>query len=172
MRTSLAGLALLGCLLLPADPGLAAAMESSRTQTTVTVALNAITADADVTYGGYVARERISVALDYSATCNIVFNGLTLFRPIPFAPPRIVTGEITNVSGMPQAGSFANTGRVTFDITFNTLNPDSTGTESGLARLNLVLGVDKDCNLATGDSDGVDQSITIRVQIRVSTGSQ
>jgi hypothetical protein len=49
------------------------------------------------------------------------------------------------------------------------LNATPSGAESGLARLNLVLGVDKDCNLATGDSDGIDRSITIRVQVRVTT---
>ena len=38
-----------------------------------------------------------------------------------------------------------------------------------MARLNLVLGVDKDCNLATGDADGVDRLATIRVEIDVTT---
>lgn len=172
MKASFAGLALLGCLLLRASPGLAAAMESSRTQTTVTVDRNTITANADVKYLGYVVGERIPVALEYSATCNVVFKELTLFRPIPFAPPRIVMGEITNVSGTPPAGNPASAGSVTFTIRFTALNPEPAGTQSGLARLNLALGVDKDCDLATGDSDGVDQSTTIRVQIRVSTGTR
>ena len=43
--------------------------------------------------------------------------------------------------------------------------------QSGLARLNLVLGVDRDCDLATGDPDGVDGATTIPVEIWVSTDS-
>jgi len=37
-------------------------------------------------------------------------------------------------------------------------------------RLNLVSGVDRDCDLATGDPDGVDGATTIRVDISVSEG--
>lgn len=54
-----------------------------------------------------------------------------------------VTGEIRNVNGSP----------------------------SGLARLNLAPGVNTDCDLATGNADGIDGATTIRMEIRVSTGS-
>ncbi len=45
------------------------------------------------------------------------------------------------------------------------------GAQSGLVRLNLQLGVDRDCDLATGDPDGVDGVTTIPVQISVTTES-
>ena len=43
---------------------------------------------------------------------------------------------------------------------------------AGRARLNLALGVDKDCNLATGDADGVDRLATIRAEIDVTTDAR
>jgi hypothetical protein len=87
---------------------------------------------------------------------------------VPFVPSRGVTGEIDNVSGTPLAGQAAKAGKVTFDIRFNTLSQAGNG-QSGVGRLSLVLGVDKDCDPATGDADGIDRSTTIQVQIGVST---
>jgi hypothetical protein len=171
MKTVLPSLAALVCLLVSPSRVVGGAVESSRVQTTVTVERNIITADSNVTFAGYVRGETITVTLNYSATCLVVFNGLTLWQPIPFAPPRIVAGDIANISGTPQAGRPETNGSVTFDIRFSTLQRTPTGTQSGLARLNLVLGVDKDCNLHTGDPDGVDRSVNIRVQISVSTES-
>jgi hypothetical protein len=172
MRTVFRGLTVLGCLFLSPSPAFAGATELARGRTTQSIDQNAITADNSVRYGGYVAGERITVRLDYSATCNVVFGGLTLFRPTPFAPPGIVTGEIAKVKGTPMAGHPAKTGSVTFIIRFNTLKEAPTGTRSGLARLNLALGADKDCDLATGDSDRMDRSTTVRVQISVSSDSE
>jgi hypothetical protein len=40
-----------------------------------------------------------------------------------------------------------------------------------MAHLNLVLGVDSDCDPATGDTSGIDESVSIGVQISVSTAS-
>jgi hypothetical protein len=162
---------------LPLSPNLvfAGSVESSRDRTTLTIEQNTVTVDNDVKYLGYVPGERIQVTLAYTATCSVVFSGVTLFKPMPFVPPRVVTGELANVSGTPRPGNAATTGSVTFSITFKTMeseSAESTGSRSGLARLMLVLGVDQDCNLATGDPDGVDRSATIRLQIRVSTDSQ
>jgi len=41
-----------------------------------------------------------------------------------------------------------------------------------MARPNLLLGADRDCDLATGDPDGIEGQTTVPVQISVSTGSQ
>jgi hypothetical protein len=116
----LARVTLLCCIVASPGPALAGTGEASRAHTAVTVGQKTVTADSSVKYTGYVPGEKIPVALEYSGACNIVFNLLSLFTPIPFSPPRIVTGEIRNVSGAP----------------------------SGLARLNLALGVDNDCDLA------------------------
>lgn len=156
---------------LPATMANAAAGEASRGQTTVTVERNAITVDNDLKYVAYAQDETIRVTLDYSATCNVVFAGLTMFRPVPFSP-RTVTGSMGNVRGTPLPEHPGNRGSVSFDLRFTTLNETSPGAKSGLARLNLVLGVDKDCDLATGDSDGIDRPITIRAQVRVTTEAE
>ena len=84
---------------------------------------------------------------------------------------RAAAEEIASVSGAPAPGCATNSGTVTFDLTFSTLEPAPTGAQSGLARLNLVLGVDRGCDLATGDPDGVDGATTIPVEIWVSTDS-
>jgi hypothetical protein len=154
-----------------AAPAFAAALEASRSQTTVTVERNAITVDNDVKYVSYEVGERIPITIEYSATCNIVFNGLGPFRARPFTPIA-ATGKIANVGGTPRPGGAATAGSVTFDMQFTKLGATPGGGQSGLARLDLVLGVDKDCNLATGDPDGVDRSATIRVLISVSTDAQ
>lgn len=169
MRNLLLSLTFLGCVLLSPSPVFAAATEVSRGQTTLTIEQNVVTLDNDVKYVGYVLGDKIQITLEYSARCNVVFNELALFKAIPFTPPRVVTGELANVSGTPRPGEAATAGSVTFDIKFNTLKSEPTGRQSGMARLNLVLGVDKDCNPATGDPDGVDRSNTTRVQIWVST---
>ena len=169
MRAFLRSLAGLGCLLLSPAPVFAGAAELSRSQLTLISGQNIITVDGRVNYGGYVPGETIRVTLNYSATCNIVFRELTSPGVRPFGPPK-VTGTIGNVSGTPTEGRGATTGSVAFDIRFNTLSQVKPDTQSGIAYLNLVLGVDKDCNLATGDPDGVDTPLTIRSQILVSTG--
>ena len=171
MPRRLATLMGLGCLLLASLPALAAALEGSRSQTTVTVERNAITVDNDVKYVGYEVGERIQITLEYLATCNIVFNGLGPFKARPFTPAT-VTGQIGNVNGTPRPGGAATTGGVTFDMQFTRLGATPGGAQSGLARLDLVLGVDKDCDLATGDPDGVDRATTIRVLISVSADAQ
>jgi len=113
--------------------------------------------------------ETIAVTLDYSAGCNIVFQDLVRG---PLAGRRGAVAEIARVDGTPAPGRATNSGTVTFDLTFSTLEPTPTGAQSGLARLNMVLGVDRDCDLATGDPDGVDGATTIPVQISVTTDSQ
>ncbi len=103
-------------------------------------------------YGGYVAGETIPITLEYMATCNVVFGGLTLVRRAPFGPSAGVSGDIGNIAAVPAKGYPASMGSVTFDLKFNSLGRDAgDGDVSGLVRLNLVLGVDKDCDLATGD---------------------
>jgi hypothetical protein len=162
--------ALLGCLLLSSDPALAATTEFSRGQTTVTVGSNTITADNNVKFVGYTAGDTITVTLNFSSTCNVVFSGLTLRSPNPFTPHRGVTGAISNVTGTPAPGSASTTGSVTFDIRFDTLK-HAGKKDFGMAHLSLVLGVDEDCNPATGDADGVDGASSIGVQLSVSTAS-
>jgi hypothetical protein len=89
----------------------------------------------------------------------------------PFGPSAGLSGDITNITAVPAKGYPASMGSVTFDLRFNSLGRDAgDGDVSGLVRLNLVLGVDRDCDLATGDTDGVDGSTTIRVDISVSEG--
>jgi hypothetical protein len=99
----------------PATVASAAAGESSRAQTTVTVEGNAITVDNDVEYVTYARGETIRIMLDYSATCNVVFDGLTMFKPVPFSPPT-VTGNVGNVRGTPPPARPSNIGSVTFDL--------------------------------------------------------
>ena len=132
---------------------------------------NTITVDAKVKYVDYAPGEWLGVTVDYSGTCNVVFKGLTLRHPATaaFIPSGQVTGDIDNVSGTPMAGQAAKTGSATFDLRFNTLSKAATGAQSGMARVDLVLGVDKDCAPATGDADGVDRTTTIRVDIEVTT---
>ncbi len=172
MRILLPGLALVGYLLLSSSPALAGPLESSRSQGTMKVAENAVKADTKIKYVAYRAGESIPVTLEYSASCTIVFRGLSLWKARPFFPSKVVTGQIANVSGTPMPGQVTNAGSVTFDITFNTLSDTPTGMQSGDASLDLVLGVDKDCDLGTGDRDGIDRAVTFRVVISVSSGSQ
>ena len=155
-----------GLLLLP-GLALAQALEFTRGQTTVVVGSNTITADNNVKFVNYTGGP-LTVTLNYSATCNIVFGGLTLRLPQSFTPPP-TSGTLANVSGTPTA-SGATAGNVTFQITFDPLK--QAGQKSfGVAHLNLVLGVDSDCNPATGDTNGVDETTTIGVQISVSTAT-
>jgi len=169
MKTWTVGAAFLSCVLLVAGPALATT-EFSRGQTVVTVGENTITADSTVQYVSYTTGETIHVTLDYTATCNLVFSGLTLRVPNPFTP-KGVTGAIAHVTGTPPSGAAGLSGSVSFDLTFNTLKRAGKAKDFGMAHLNLVLGVDEDCNPATGDADGVDGSTTIPVQISVSTAS-
>jgi len=162
-------IAVLSGLLLSSEPAAATAVEFSRGQTTVTVGSNTITADNNVKYVLYTTGETITVTLHYSASCNIIFSGLTLRSPNPFTP-RGVAGAIANVSGTPPSGGATTTGSVTFDIQFSALK-QAAMKSFGVAHLNLVLGVDDDCSPVTGDADGVDGQVTIGVQISVSTVS-
>jgi hypothetical protein len=168
MRILAPVVALLGCVLLSSDPVLAAAAEFSRGQAIETVDSNTITVDNNVKYVTYTAGEVITVTLDYSSTCNVVFSGLTLRTPQPFTPPKAVTGAIANVTGTSGAGT---TGTVTFDIHFDKLKKAGKSKSSGMAHLDVVFGVDTDCNPATGDANGVDEAVTIGVQISVSTAT-
>jgi len=165
----LASVTVLCWLLASATPALADALESSRDQATVAVGRNTITADSNLKYVLFLPGETIAVTLDYSAGCNIVFKDLVRGRP---AGRRGAVAGIASVSGTPAPGRATNSGKVTFDLTFPTLEPAPTGAQSGLARLNLQLGVDRDCDLATGDPDGVDGVTTIPVQISVTTDSR
>jgi len=159
------GVTLLSCVLLSSGPALAQTTEFSRGQTTVVVGANTITADNNVKFVNYTADETIRVTLSYSATCNILFGGLTLRLPQSFTPAN-VSGTISSVSGTPTAGT---SGSVTFDIAFASLK-NAGRKDFGVAHLNLVLGVDSICNPATGTA-GIDESVTIGVQISASTAA-
>ena len=137
-------------------------------QTTVVVGANTITADNNVKFVNSTARETIPVTLNYSATCNILFGGLTLRLPQPFTPPN-VSGTISGVSGTPPR-TVGTSGSVTFDIVFAFLK-HAGQKDFGVAHLNLVIGVDSDCDATTGDAAGIDESATIGVQISASTAS-
>ena len=164
------GVTLLSCVLLSSGPALAqTTTEFSRGQTTVVVGANTITADNNVKFVNYTADETITVTLDYSATCNILFGGLTIRLPQSFTPANAVSGTISGVNGTPQ-GAASTSGSVTFDIVFASLKTAGKK-DFGVAHLNLVLGVDSDRNPATGDTAGIDESITIGVQISASTVS-
>jgi hypothetical protein len=156
-------------VLLSSGPAQAQALEFSRGQTTVVVDLNTITADNNVKFVNYTEGEVLTVTLNYTATCNIVFSGLTLRQPQPFTPANgKVNGTFTLVSGTPVTPG--TSGSVTFTIAFSPLKP--AGPKSfGVAHLNLILGVDSDCDPTTGDANGIDESVTIGVQISVSSAS-
>lgn len=156
--------ALVLCLLLPSEPVFAAATEFSRGHSTVTVGSNTLTAENNVKYVNYTVGEVLTVTLNYSATCDIEFSGLTQRSPMPYTP-RGVTGVVSNVTGTPPAGSPAAIGSVTFDIQFTGLKTAGKRKQFGVAHLNLVLGVDDDCD---GSIDG---TVSIGVQISVSTAS-
>jgi hypothetical protein len=168
MNKWILGVMLLSCVLLSSGPAFAQATEFTRGETTVVVDLNTITAENNVKFVNYTLGETIIVTLNYSATCNIVFSGLTLRQPRPFTPAKRTDGSIANVTGAPTTPG--TSGSVTFDITFTALK--SAGKKAfAVAHLNLVLGVDSDCDPATGDDNGVDESVTIGVQVSVSTAS-
>lgn len=158
----------LSCLLLSSEPALAQRTEFSRGVTTVTVDQNTITAENNVKFVNYTVGETITVTLNYSATCNIVFGGLVLRQPRPFTPAKRTDGTIANVTGTPTAPG--PSGSVTFDITFTALK-NAGKKDFAVAHLNLVLGVDSDCDPATGDDNGIDESVTIGVQISASTAA-
>ena len=164
----IAAVTLLSCVLLSSGPALAQTTEFARGQTIVVVGTNTITADNNVKFVNYTADETIPVTLNYSATCNILFGGLTLRLPQSFTPPN-VSGTISGVSGTP-LGTVGTSGSVAFDIVFTSLKKAGKK-DFGVAHLNLVLGVDSDRNPATGDTAGIDESITIGVQISASTVS-
>lgn len=163
------GVTLLSCVLLSSGPALAQTTEFSRGQTIVIVGANTITAENNVKFVNYPAGETIPVTLKFSATCNILFGGLTLRLPQSFTPPNDVSGTITVISGTPQVEA-GTSGAVTFEIMFASLK-NAGKKDFGVAHLNLVLGVDSDCNPATGDAVGIDESVTIGVQISASTAS-
>ncbi len=160
---------LLSCVLLSSGPAQAQTTEFSRGQTTAVVGSNTIMADNNVKFVNYTAGETIPVTLNYSATCNILFGGLTLRLPQSFTPANAVSGTISGVNGTPQ-GAASTSGSVTFDIVFDSLKTAGKK-DFGVAHLNLVIGVDSDCDPATGDGAGIDESVTIGVQISVSTAA-
>ena len=164
----IAAVTLLSCVFLSSGPALAQTTEFARGQTIVVVGTNTITADNNVKFVNYTADETIPVTLNYSATCNILFGGLTLRLPQSFTPPN-VSGTISGVSGTP-LGTVGTSGSVAFDIVFTSLKKAGKK-DFGVAHLNLVLGVDSDCVPATGDAAGIDESVTIGFQISASTAS-
>jgi len=163
------GVTLLSCVLLSSGPALAQTTEFARGQTIVVVGANTITADNNVKFVNYTARETIPVTLNYSATCNVLFGGLIIRLPQSFTPANGVSGSVSGVTGTPQ-GAASNSGSVTFDIVFDSLKTAGKK-DFGVAHLNLVIGVDSDCDPATGDGAGIDESVTIGVQISVSTAA-
>ena len=114
------GVALLSCVLLSSGAALAQTTEFARGQTIVVVGANTITADNNVKFVNYTADETIPVTLNYSATCNILFGGLTLRLPQSFTPPKGASGTLSGVNGTPQ-GTASTSGSVTFDIVFDSL---------------------------------------------------
>jgi len=74
VRTLPSILMLRGWLLSSSSPALAGAMESARSQATLSGGRNTIIADSSVKYVGYWAGGTIIVALEYSAGCNIVLR--------------------------------------------------------------------------------------------------
>ncbi len=147
--------ALLSCVLFSAGPALAD---------------NTITIDGNLKYTNYTVGNALNVTIPYTATCNIVFSGLSLRVPNGFTP-KGVTGSIASVTGTPASGAAGTSGSVSFDLTFTTLKHAGNAKDFGMAHLNLLLGVDEDCDPETGDVDGVDGSATIPIQISVSTAS-
>src|SRR5213593_422901 len=133
------GVTLLSSVLLSSGPALAQTTEFSRGQTTVVVGANTITADNNVKFVNYTADETIPVTLSYSATCNILFGGLTIRLPQSFTPANAVSGTISGVNGTPQ-GAASTSGSVTFDIVFASLKTAGKK-DFGVAHLNLVIGV-------------------------------
>jgi hypothetical protein len=147
--------ALLSCALFSAGPALAQ---------------NDITIDGNLQYTKYTAGDTLHVTIPYTGTCNIVFSGLSLRVPNGFTP-KGVTGSIANVTGTPASGAAGTSGSVSFDLTFSALKHAGKAKDFGMAHLSLALGVDEDCNPATGDVDGVDGSVTLPIQVSVSTAS-
>ena len=104
-------LACLGAmLLLSRHPALAGTRESARSQTTMRVEQNTIPFNSKVTYAEYAVGEWLGGTVGSSATCPVVFKGLTRRQPTPFMPSGQVTGAIANVNGTPLAGQAAKTG--------------------------------------------------------------
>jgi hypothetical protein len=165
VRILVSAVALLGCLLLSIDPALAIT-EISRTQTQVTAGSNTITADTNVKFKNYTVGHTFTTTLNYTSTCDVVFSGLALRSPNPFAPKKGVSGAISNVTGGPSPGSPGTAGSVTFDVRFDALWQFGSKLV-GVMYLTLLLGVDDDCNVSTGDGDGVDASQNIGAQILV-----
>jgi hypothetical protein len=155
VKTWTAVAALLGCVLISAGPA---------------VAEHGITIDGNLKYTKYTAGDVLNVTIPYTATCNVVFSGLSLRVPNGFTP-KGVTGSLANVTGTPASGAAGSSGSVSFDLTFNTLKHAGKAKDFGTAHLSLVLGVDEDCDPATGDVDGVDGSVTLPIEISVSTAS-
>lgn len=152
------------CALLAAGPAVATT-EFSRGETTITRGVNTITVDNNVKYVNYTADETLIVTLEYSSGCavgGIAFSGLNLRMPKSFSP-RGVGGSLNNVVSDPAAPTVAATGQVTFELTFDTLKRAGRAKQFGMAHLDLVLGVDEDCD---GDVDG---SVKVGVQVSVST---
>ena len=155
---------LIGGVLLSSAPAIAQT-EFSREQAVITLGSNTLTVDDSVQYVFYTAGTTFPVTLNYSATCNIVFSGLTLHLPNAFTP-RGVNGTLTLVGGTPTTPGTG--GSVTFDLDYTALKHTPVK-DFGVAHLTLVLGVDEDCNPATGDSSGLDGAVNIGVAISVST---
>ena len=161
MHRSILTFTLLG-LVLGAGPALATT-EVRRVETTVELDENTVTVERAVRFVEYTAGETLSITLEYSGTCNVAFGDLALRGPNPFTP-RVVTGTLASVTGAPAGTS----GSVTFDLTFDTLKKAGKK-EFGVAHMTLTLGIDEDCDPATGDADGVDGTLSLPVKVFVST---
>jgi hypothetical protein len=163
-------------LLAAAASASAQAREFTRGTTTVEVGEAILTVENNVKFVGYTVGEVLTVTLNFSSTCPIVFSGLALRAPQPFTPPKSVVGSLGTVTGTP-SGTADLVGAVTFELTFTDLKdtgPKKAETPKksfGVSHLDLTLGVDSDCDPATGDALGIDESVTIGVQVSVSTAT-
>ena len=128
---------------------------------------NSITVDNNIKFVNQVAGTPIHVVLDYTATCNVVFSGVTVRAPAGFTP-KGVSGSIANVVVPATPGT---SGEVTFDLTFDTLKQAGKAKSFGVAHLSLAFGVDEDCDPTTGDANGIDGSVTVPLQVSASTAS-
>jgi hypothetical protein len=165
MRYTITALALLA-LAAGAGPALATE-ELRRVTTTIEVDENAVTLVRLLKLVEYTAGETLAIGLEFSGTCNLVFQDLAL-RPRNGFTPRAATGTLASVVGTPAAGAPDTAGVVNLELTFDTLRKAG-GKEHGKAHLTLLLGVDSDCDPATGDEDGVDDTLKIPVKVSVST---
>jgi len=138
--------------------------ECSRGTATVEVDQNTVTIENNFKFVDYTEREVLHITARFQGTCNVVFSGLALRQPQPFTPAK------GKVGGSLKVIDDQTPGAVTFDMAFSPLK--AAGPKSfATAHLNLALGVDSDCDPSTGDESGIDEPVTVGVQVSVSTAS-